>query len=95
VNEEFIIKKQAHFDETLAEVVPQPEWREEVEKAIRFAAQIPGMGKYVGDAAPVAIPIFGIPIRRSAFNPPLIAYYCKNKNTIILMDVRLAPDTEE
>ncbi len=89
------IKKQAHFDATLAGAVPEAEYREEVESAIRFAVRIPGMGKYVGIAAPLVIPLYALPLRKSAFNPPLIVYYCRHKNTVILMSVKVTEATQE
>ena len=96
MNEEFPeIKKQAHFDQMLADIIPLVEHREEVERAIRFAVRIPGMGKRMGIAAPLAIPLYGLPLRKSAFNPPLIVYYCQFGNAVLLMSVRVTEDTQE
>ena len=89
------IKKQTSFDATLADIIPEPERREEVERAIRFAARIPGMGKDVGLAHPLAIPLYALPLRKSAFNSPLVVYYCRHKNTVILMSVKITEATQE
>jgi len=89
------IKKQAHFDQMLAEIIPLEEHREEVERAIRFGIRIPGMGKRAGIAAPLAVPLYGLPILRSAFSPPLIVYYCQLQSFILLMSVRVTEDIQE
>ena len=92
---EIEIKKQSSFDDSLAEAVPIAENRKEGERVIRFAVTIPGMGKPAGTSAPLMLPVFALPLRKSAFNPPLVAYYCQHKNTVILMSVRVTEITEE
>ena len=94
-NDPIQIKKQDSFDLTLREAVPIAEYREEVERAIRFAVTVPGMGKHIGNAAPLMIPLYALPLRKSAFNPPLVVYYCQYARTVILMSVRVTAVTEE
>jgi hypothetical protein len=86
---EIEVHQSEYFDEKLKTIVPQQECRDTVLRTIRFSVRIPGFARYAGIAAPVAIPVYALPIRKSAFNPPLIVSFMYAERGIVLMNVNV------
>ena len=79
-----------HFETRLQEIISHPECREEILRTIRFQVRIPGLSKYVGIAAPIAIPVYALSLLESAFGPAMVVSFMRTQDRIVLMNVRVA-----